>query len=99
MTLSLVIDTPKTPEEDQAERDKFDMKVYKASQQMNNHYETELKKLGVPFFGVSPSLIIANELQQTAAAHNPLSKAMITQEEMAGLQKKMIQYLEDLYRD
>lgn len=75
------------------------MKVYKASQQMHNHYATELKKLGVPFFGVSPSLIIKNELQQTVAARDPLSKAMVTEKELAGLQRKMIQYLEDLYMD
>jgi hypothetical protein len=75
------------------------MKVYTASQQMHTFHDKELKRLGVPFFGVSPDLIIANELQQTAAERNPLSKATITQEELSQLQRKMIQYLEDMYKD
>ncbi|KAF2431265.1 hypothetical protein EJ08DRAFT_660140 [Tothia fuscella] len=91
--------SPPTPEEDQAERDTFDKKVYKASLQMHNHHAVELKKLGVPFFGVNPNFIIATELQQTIAARDPLSKAMITQEELSNLQRKMVQYLEDLYKD
>jgi hypothetical protein len=66
---------------------------------MSNFHAAELKRLGVPFFGVSPSLIIANELQQTSAARDPLSKALITQEELMALQRKMIQYLEDMYKD
>jgi hypothetical protein len=73
--------------------------VYKASQQMSEYYAAEMKKLGVPFFGVSPSLIIANDLQQTYATRDPLSKAMITQEELLVLQRKMVQYLEDMYKD
>lgn len=66
---------------------------------MHNFYATELKKLGVPFFGVSPALIIANDIQQTVASRDPLSKATITSEELMNLQRKMIQYLEDMYRD
>jgi hypothetical protein len=88
-----------TPEEDKAEMDKFDLKVYRASQQMSEVHSLELKKLGVPFFGVNPKLIIANELQQVAASHNPLSQAAITEAELLELQGKMIQYLEDMYKD
>jgi hypothetical protein len=66
---------------------------------MSDFHAAELKRLGVPFFGVSPSLIIANDLQQTHAARDPLSKAMITQEELLVLQRKMLQYLEDMYKD
>jgi hypothetical protein len=95
----LPTDGIQTPEEDQAERDKFDLKVYNACQQMSNFHAAELKRLGVPFFGVSSSLIIANDLQQTTAARDPLSKALITQEELMGLQRKMVQYLEDMYKD
>lgn len=66
---------------------------------MSRYHGTELKRLGVPFFGVDSKHIIANELQQTTAARNALSQAMITEVELAELQMKMIQYLEDLFKD
>lgn len=89
----------KTPEEDQVELTRFDLKVYKASQQMARVHSLELKKVGVPFFGVNPKHIIANELQQTVAARDPMSQARITEAELVELQKKMVQFLEDMYRD
>jgi hypothetical protein len=92
-------DRKQTPEEDRAELEKFDLKVYNASKQMMIFHAAELKRLGVPFFGVNPSLIITNMLQQTNAARDPLSRALITQEELLDLQRKMIQYLEDMYKD
>jgi hypothetical protein len=66
---------------------------------MAKAHNLELKRLGVPFFGVNPRHVIANELQQTAAARDPLSQATITENELVELQRKMIQYLEDLYED
>ena len=99
ISLSSNANHDQTPEQDRAELSKFDMKVYKASQQMANHQASEFKRLGVPFFGVNPKLIIANELQQTAASRDPLSQATITEDELLYLQEKMIQYLEDMYRD
>jgi hypothetical protein len=89
----------KTLEQDKAELDRFDLKVYKASQQMATAHNAELKRLGVPFFGVSPKHVVANALQQAVAARDPLSQAMITEGELVELQKKMVQYLEDLYKD
>ncbi|KIV99794.1 uncharacterized protein PV09_08599 [Verruconis gallopava] len=88
-----------TPEENKAELDRFDLKVYNASQQMAKAHAATLKALGVPFFGVDPKHIVANELQQAAASRNPLSEAKITEKELLDLQRKMLQYLEDLYRD
>jgi hypothetical protein len=66
---------------------------------MSKAHGTELKRLGVPFFGVNARHVIANELQQTVAARDPLSQAAITETELVELQRKMIQYLEDLYKD
>lgn len=88
-----------TAEEDQAELEKFDRKVYNASQQMSKAHGIDLKRLGVPFFGVDPKFIIANELQQTVAARDALSQATITEAELLDLQRRMIQYLEDMYKD
>ncbi|KAE9966377.1 hypothetical protein BLS_007041 [Venturia inaequalis] len=88
-----------TPEEDKAELDKFDLKVYNASRKMSEHHSAELKRLGVPFFGVNPKFIIMNEIQQLAATSDPLSQATITEAELIDLQRRMIQYLEDLYKD
>lgn len=75
------------------------MKVYNASQKMSEHHSAELKRLGVPFFGVNPKFIIMNEVQQLAATTDPLSQATITEAELIDLQRRMIQYLEDLYKD
>lgn len=75
------------------------MKVYNASRKMSEHHSGELKKLGVPFFSVNPKYIIMNDIQQVAATHNPLSQATITEVELIDLQRRMIQYLEDLYKD
>lgn len=91
--------TTQTPEEDKAEIEKFDLKVYNASQKMSEHHSVELKRLGVPFFGVNPKFIIMNEIQQLAATTDPLSQATITEAELIVLQRRMIQYLEDLYKD
>ena len=66
---------------------------------MSKYHGVELKRLGVPFFGVDPKYIIANELQQTNAVRNALSQATITEVELLGLQRRMIQYLEDMYKD
>ncbi|TID25186.1 Serine/threonine-protein kinase [Venturia nashicola] len=101
-TLKAVGGTPTsapTPEEDKAEIDKFDLKVYTASKKMSEHHSAELKRLGVPFFGVNPKLIIMNDIQQFAATSDPLSQATITEAELIDLQRRMIQYLEDLYKD
>ena len=98
-TFNIFANKPKSPEEDQAEIDKFDLKVYTASQKMSEFHSGELKRLGSPFFGVNPKLIIMNEIQQVAATRDPLSQATITEAELIALQRKMIQYLEDLYKD
>ena len=53
----------------------------------------ELKGLGVPFFGTDESL--TGEYQEQPAQWSP----PVTQDELLNLQKRMIQYLEDLYGD
>lgn len=92
-------DSTQTADEDKTEMDRFDLKVYTASQRMADHHSAELKRLGVPFFGVNTKLIIMNEIQQVAASRDPLSQATITEPELFDLQRKMMQYLEDLYKD
>jgi len=66
---------------------------------MSKYHGIELKRLGVPFFGVDSKHIVANELQQTTAARNALSQAMMTEAELSELQRKMVQYLEDMFKD
>ena len=62
----------------------------------------ELKSLGVPFFGTSVDLIVA-EGQETSGAASSAShqkwSAPITEAELLDLKRKMVAHLEMLYRD
>jgi len=42
----------------QAELDAYDMKVYKAQQEMHKSMTAELKTLGVPFFGMRTDSLV-----------------------------------------
>jgi uncharacterized protein DUF2458 len=56
---------------------------------MCNDIELRLRNLGVPFFGLSQKLIVQDD-------DNRL-EGTITSTKLQALQKKMIQYLEDMY--
>ncbi|KAF2473507.1 uncharacterized protein BDR25DRAFT_302372 [Lindgomyces ingoldianus] len=79
----------RTPECDQEELDHYDRKVYRAYQAMVTHHSSELKQLGVPFFGVRPDLILPD-----GADPKP---EMITKKELLALQRKMLKHLKDMY--
>ncbi|KAF2398300.1 hypothetical protein EJ06DRAFT_532049 [Trichodelitschia bisporula] len=81
-----------TDEENIAELAHFDVKVYKASQRMVDVHTGELKRLGVPFFGIKPERV-------TKTPSNDPNDTRITEEQLLQLQRRMIEYLEDLYRD
>lgn len=86
----------------EAELATFDCKVYAAQQSMESAMTAELKSLGVPFFGTSVDLIVA-EGQETSGAASSAShqkwSAPITEAELLDLKRKMVAHLEMLYRD
>ncbi|KAF2086729.1 hypothetical protein K490DRAFT_43651 [Saccharata proteae CBS 121410] len=87
-----------TPEELEA----YDMKVWRASRQMVDAMTAQLKNLGVPFFGVVPEKIMSAEEASSGQlrSYQPTSSrpTRITEEELLALQRKMLEYLEDMYR-
>jgi hypothetical protein len=85
-----------------AELLEFDQKVYAAQQAMETGMTAELKGLGVPFFGVKEDLVVPDELEVKRAEEAdgmPKWSAVVTESEMRELRRRMINHLEDLYRD
>ena len=73
----------------------YDRKVHKAQTEMFNAMSGQLKSFCVPFFGVKPELIARGDEPTTAG----FSKAKVTETELVKLQRRMIEYLEDMYKD
>ncbi|KAI9660880.1 MAG: hypothetical protein M1821_009207 [Bathelium mastoideum] len=106
------IDTPVvTPEELEAELKTFDAKIYKAQCDMANVMSAELKALGVPFFKTKVSLVVksSREVSDGANFHGskitPMSSELhlepgqIEEAELIKLQQRMLEYLEDMYKE
>lgn len=93
---------PQSEEAKEAELAVFDRKVYAAQHSMEEAMTAELKGLGVPFFGTSLDLIVANDQQANLAASSasrPKWSPLVTEAELMDLKRKMIGHLEMLYRD
>lgn len=90
-----------------AELKRYDMKVYRAQNDMVNAMCTDLAAMGVPFFGTKAHLIqdasSINTKGETAHAEPSggveMAVAKITKAELLGLQKRMLQFLEDMYQE
>jgi len=92
---------PQSDEAKEAELAVFDRKVYSAQHSMEEAMTAELKGLGVPFFGTSLDLIVADDQQVAlnASASHPKWSPPVTVTELMDLKRKMIAHLETLYRD
>jgi len=84
----------------------YDKKVHKAIREMVDGMSLELKRLGVPFFGVKPDLILPLGTEKPAVQNKSLTQAAnvpapqkITEGELLGLQRRMLEYLEDMYKE
>lgn len=82
----------------QTELDAYDTKVYKAQVEMFNAMSVELKRLGVPFFGVKPALIRKSSDASDSARPEVITGSMIQEDELLELQRRMLTYLEDMYK-
>ncbi|ORY14753.1 hypothetical protein BCR34DRAFT_598884 [Clohesyomyces aquaticus] len=95
----------RTPEEDEKELKQYDMKVYRACQAMVTQQTTDLKQLGVPFFGVRPNLILPDDAAPSTADDDVNQKPgsgmnrKITKKELLASQRKMLKYLKDMFEE
>lgn len=101
--------TPSTADRDseagvdnEAELAVFDRRIYDAQQKMEVAVIAELKGLGVPFFGTDRSLVVADALENTsdqALGNRPKWSPTISETQLLELRRRMVQHLEDLYKD
>lgn len=91
-----------TPEDNLAEIKRYDGKVYKASVDMSRALDSELRALGIPFFAIQHKLVrprsMAEAADESASPHDNGTerKNIISTEQLAALQRRMLELLEDL---
>ncbi|KAJ0416639.1 hypothetical protein BJY00DRAFT_316643 [Aspergillus carlsbadensis] len=94
-----------TAEEDAAEIQNYDGKVYKASKQMADAMTLELRALHVPFFCIKQSLVAGEiadqkgELSQGHAGVTGDNQGRISVDELSALQQRMLELLQDLCKE
>ena len=90
---------PQSKDEQLLELMIFDEKIYKAQAQMNEAMSAKLKSLGVPFFG-TPSDLILSDTETVHSSADTQSKwsPKITSTQLLALKRRMISYLEDMYK-
>lgn len=79
---------------DRSELETFDRKVYKSLVQMSADFDSQLRKLGIPFYAIKHDLILLGNESGEVSTRGRLDKG-----ELRELQKRMLQYLEDLLMD
>jgi hypothetical protein len=91
----------RTPEREKEELDQYDKKVYKACRLMVESQGTQLKGLGVPFFGVRAELVVldSGEPTEDKGLSGQEANKKITKKEMIELQRKMLNHLMEMYGD
>ena len=91
-------DTPDAAAENAQELAAFDRKIYDSQREMENGMIAELKGLGVPFFGTDRGLVVEDP---TAGSRPNLPKwsPLVTEAQLLELRRRMVQHLEDMYKD
>ncbi|KAF2834771.1 hypothetical protein M501DRAFT_963871, partial [Patellaria atrata CBS 101060] len=93
--LSIDMDDPNNEESRKRELEAYDTRVYNASSDMYKTMCAELKGLGVPFFGTKSDLILNPQDLET---DHQRPKFKVTEAELLSLQRRMLEYLEDMYK-
>ncbi|KAI9778874.1 MAG: hypothetical protein M1839_007837 [Geoglossum umbratile] len=89
-------DSISTPEQNAQELRTYDRKVYKASLDMAQAMKSELKALGIPFFGTRSNLVKGNEIGSALGEPVCDESGVVGEQELVELQKRMLGLLEDL---
>ncbi|KAK3673013.1 hypothetical protein LTR78_007124 [Recurvomyces mirabilis] len=90
--------TAQTDVEKDAELAAFDRKIFAAQVAMEEAMTGELKGLGVPFFGTKTDLI-RGDASIVPMGGGLNGNALVNEVDLMALRRKMVQHLEDLYRD
>ncbi|KAL1956487.1 hypothetical protein VTO42DRAFT_7285 [Malbranchea cinnamomea] len=94
-----------SPEEDLAELENYDRKVYKALLDMSRALDGELRGLGIPFFAIRHNLVHSSSNTSTSSGKYATNtagaseKSTISTDELVALQRRMLSLLEDLCKD
>ncbi len=83
------------------------MKVYKAQTEMSTAMTAQLGAIGIPFFGTKGSLILQSQAippekgENTNTVNDVTTRksGKIVQVELVKLQRRMLQHLEDMYKE
>ena len=87
-------------DEERKELEVYNAKVYRALSEMSRAIDTELRALGVPFFAIKHEMVtqVPTADNHTASGiSNAGSAVLLSKDELLGLQKRMVQLLEDLF--
>lgn len=85
-----------TEQENAAELKAYDSKVYQASIDMSRAMETELRRLGVPFFCINHSLLAGDSNSATATMSSTESSSVVSKDDLGALKKRVLDLLVDL---
>ncbi|CAI7579447.1 unnamed protein product [Penicillium pancosmium] len=85
-----------TAQDDKAELDTYDAKVYKVSAKMATALMSELRGLDIPFFALKQSLVVESDRPSEV---DGLGSGKVTKAELVELQRRMLGLLEDLCKE
>ncbi|KAH8698315.1 hypothetical protein BGW36DRAFT_426028 [Talaromyces proteolyticus] len=90
-----------TDEENAIELRYYDAKVHRACVDMARSMESELRRLGVPFFSIKESLVLTTTGSATTSKESDGRKdgSPVSRDELAVMKKRMVEFLQDLCRD
>lgn len=78
---------------------KYDQRVHKAMMEMVSSFSAEMASMKIPFFCIDPSLV--SEESEVSVDFDSKAKEPkgITDLQLRELKKRMIQFLEDMYKE
>lgn len=85
---------PVNVEEDQVELHNCDRRIHAAMTKMATEIDRELRGMGVPFYAIKHELVILEEGPDRAGIAGRLDKG-----ELRDLQKRVLQLLEELFKE
>jgi len=104
MKYCTLINTIQNTVQDKEELANYEAKVYKASAQMADAMTAELRGLKIPFFVIQKSLIqesseLDSSEEPSAQGNGCEGSSQVTKAELASLQRRMLELLQDLCKE